>query len=365
MENIRSWLIISQLSGVKVSEWLQRLALEPLHLLLESSPERLAQLGFDKTQSTQLLNPDERWLDSQFSWLEKSSLHHLVGFDDPDYPELLKQISNPPLVLYGCGDWSLVHQPQVGIVGSRNASRYGLDNAFNFAQDLSNNGLTVTSGLAIGIDAAAHRGALAGAASTIAVLGTGVDRVYPPRNKSLYDTIKNEGLLLSEFEPGTQVRSYFFPRRNRIISGLSKGVLVVEGVPKSGSLITARYAAEQNREVFAIPGSIHEVRSKGCHGLIKQGAKLVETTKDILDELQIEPKQTFFPFDDKKDEKNDVENFTSQELLVNLGNEVVSVDELVALTEQPIDKVLSQLLDLELQGLVAPAPGGYIRLRRE
>lgn len=365
MENLREWLVLSQVKGIKAQQWLERFEIEPLHLLLESSQARLLQLGFNEAQAEQILQPDQRRIEQQLRWLDKSERHHIVHYDHHDYPQLLRQLSNPPLILYGCGNWSLVHQPQIGIVGSRNASRYGLNNAFCFAKDLAEQGLTITSGMAIGIDASAHRGALEANGHTIAVLGTGVDKIYPPRNDALYHQISQQGLLLSEFEPGTQVRAYFFPRRNRIISGLSKGIIVIEGAPNSGSLITARYAMEQNREVFAIPGSIHEVRSKGCHRLIKQGAKLIETTQDILDELQIELKQTNFVFDDKKDEKNDDETFTSQELLVNLGNEVISVDELVELTEQPIDMVLSQLLDLELRGLVAPAPGGYIRLRRE
>ncbi|OPX55713.1 DNA processing protein [Oceanospirillum multiglobuliferum] len=218
-------------------------------------------------------------------WLEQPQ-RHLIAYGSAHYPDWLTQIGDPPIVLQGAGHVSLLSQPQIAIVGARHATAMGLNDASQFAGALAELGWTITSGLAEGIDAAAHQGALNAQGHTIAVLGTGLDQIYPAKNSRLAQHITEQGLLISEYPLGTAPKAAHFPRRNRIVSGLSVGVLVVEAALKSGSLISARLASEQGREVFAIPGSIHQAQNKGCHQLIKQGAKLTETIMDIHEELQ-------------------------------------------------------------------------------
>jgi len=210
---------------------------------------------------------------------------HILTLHDPAYPALLKEIADPPPLLFVRGDPAVLSRPQLGIVGSRNPTPGGRSLAEDFARSLSRCGLVVTSGMALGIDAAGHRGALRGGGTTLAVAGTGPDRIYPARHRDLARAIVEQGAIISEFAPGTPALPSNFPRRNRIISGLSLGVLVVEAACRSGSLITARLAAEQGREVFALPGSIHNPLARGCHHLIRQGAKLVEDIEDIVEEL--------------------------------------------------------------------------------
>ena len=223
-------------------------------------------------------------LEADLQWLQ-SPAHDLITATDPRYPERLGQLPGAPLALFTRGDPELLGRPQIAIVGARSATPQGLENAQAFAAELCRRGLVVTSGLALGVDAAAHRGALAAGGLTIAACATGLDRVYPARHRDLAHQIIEEGLLVSEFPTGVTARAESFPRRNRIISGLSLGVLVVEAANPSGSLVTARHAAEQGRELFAIPGSIHNPMARGCHRLIRDGAKLVETAADILEEI--------------------------------------------------------------------------------
>jgi DNA processing protein len=227
---------------------------------------------------------DKTAFETELAWLSETG-HHLVTWADTDYPPLLREIPAPPVVLYVIGDRQSLSHPQFAIVGSRNPTPMGRENAHAFAKTLAGAGLTITSGLALGIDGAAHRGALDAGGKTIAVVGTGLDRVYPARHRDLAHAVVQQGALVSEFPLGTPPKSENFPVRNRIISGLSLGTLVVEAAVQSGSLITARLATEQGREVFAIPGSIHSPQARGCHALIRQGAKLVETAQDILEEL--------------------------------------------------------------------------------
>ena len=228
------------------------------------------------------------WNDSALQpvthWLQEAH-NSIVTLADPDYPQALLNIPDPPLLLYVKGQRALLNHPALAIVGSRNATAQGLRNAEAFAQAISSAGLCIVSGMAHGIDAAAHRGGLRGSASSIGVVGTGLDKVYPAANRDLAHQLAQQGVLISEFALGTPPLAANFPRRNRIISGLSLGCLVVEASLQSGSLITARMALEQGREVFAIPGSIHSPQAKGCHHLIQQGAKLVESAQDILEEL--------------------------------------------------------------------------------
>ncbi len=289
-------------------------------------------------------------LDTVAQWLADPA-NHIMTFADPDYPKALLEIADPPPLLYAKGRIELLNRRGFAIVGSRNATAQGVRNAEAFAATLSDAGLTIVSGLALGIDAAAHRGGLAGAASTIAVVGTGLDVVYPARNRELAHRIAVEGLIISEFALGTPGIAANFPRRNRLICGLSRGVLVVEAAVSSGSLITARLAAEQGRDVFAIPGSIHSPLAKGCHALIKQGAKLVESAQDVLEELG-EPSSRL-PQDATVDRGAD-----EHPLLLHLGFDPVDTDTLQQRSGLDASTINSVLTDLELTGLIESLPGG-------
>ena len=273
----------------------------------------------------------------------------ILTLGDEAYPQSLLEIADPPNVLYVRGNSALLQKRGLAIVGSRNATPQGLQTAESFAKALAAKGLCIISGLALGIDAAAHRGALATGGETIAVIGTGADRMYPARNKELALAIAERGAIVSEFPLGTPVMSANFPRRNRIISGLSRGVLVVEAAPESGSLITARLAGEQGREVFAIPGSIHSPVARGCHKLIKQGAKLVETANDVLEELG-----HFLPPDTPTASPS---VSSASPVLTALGHDPCSLDELLERTGLSTDLLLGELLTLELSGEVATLPG--------
>jgi DNA processing protein len=285
-------------------------------------------------------------------WLADGN-NHLVTLADDTYPKALLEVPDPPPLLYVKGRLDLLDQPSMAIVGSRNATAQGKKDAESFARTLADGGLCIVSGLALGIDTAAHRGGLAGAASSIAVVGTGLDIVYPASNRDLAHQLAERGAIVSEFGLGTPSMAANFPRRNRIISGLAHGVLVVEAAVRSGSLITARLAGEQGREVFAIPGSIHSALSKGCHRLIKQGAKLVESAQDILEELGTvagAPRPTASL---AQPTSNGEEVFVR-----HLGHEPCAIDTLVERTGLTADRVSSILLELELAGRVAALPGG-------
>jgi DNA processing protein len=274
---------------------------------------------------------------------------HIITLADDDYPKALLEIADPPSLLYVRGNPALLRQRSLAMVGSRNATPQGVQTAESFARSLAGKGLCIVSGLALGIDAAAHRGALAAGGETIAVIGTGADRIYPARNKELALAIAERGAIVSEFPLGTPSIASNFPRRNRIISGLARGVLVVEAAPESGSLITARLAAEQGREVFAIPGSIHSPVARGCHKLIKQGAKLVETAADILEELG-----NFTAPPGPEATPPETENHP---ILAALGHDPCGLDDLAERTGLGADKLLPELLTLELAGRIATLPG--------
>ena len=283
----------------------------------------------------------------------------IVTLADHSYPRALLEIPDPPPLLYAHGKVELLQHPAIAVVGSRNASAQGAMNAEQFARSLSDAGLTIVSGLALGIDAAAHRGGLAGPSSTIAVLGTGIDVVYPSRNAELALEISRRGLLVSEFALGTPAAAQNFPRRNRLISGLGRGCLVVEAALPSGSLITARSAADQGRDVFAIPGSIHSPLSKGCHALIKSGAKLVESADDVLSEL------AGFRPSGYAHTAQAAPSAPNSGLLAVMGHDPVDVDSLCARAGLTAEQVASELLRLELDGRVAALPGGlYQRLEK-
>jgi len=286
----------------------------------------------------------------------------IICFDEHQYPKLLQEIHDPPLVLFTQGDISLLNKDQIAIVGSRSATINGRDIACMLAEQLTEQGLVVTSGMALGVDAAAHKGALRGNGNTIAVVATGLDKIYPSRHKQLnLDILQAGGLIVSEFVPGTLPKAGHFPKRNRIISGLSQGVLVVEAEIRSGSLITARCALEQGRDVYAVPGSVNNPLAKGCHWLIKQGAKLVEECADIVEELTVSTVQYKQP---ANRENNCQQDLFNDPLLASVEYEVTPIDIVVSRSKLPTKVVLTRLTMLELKGHVVAVPGGYIRLNR-
>jgi DNA processing protein len=298
-----------------------------------------------------LLAPHEgALLDGVRRWLQDPG-HELLAWDDDDFPKPLLDSGAAPPVLFFMGRREILRRPAVAIVGSRHATAQGCANARAFGEALSRAGLAIVSGLALGIDAAAHEGALRGPGSTIACIGTGPDRVYPARHRELAHVIALSGAIVSEFPPGTPPLRQNFPRRNRLISGLARGVLVVEASLQSGSLITARLAGEQGREVFAIPGSIHSPLSKGCHKLIREGAKLVETAQDVLDELRVPGLATMPAAPAQEDGPRDA-------LIQALGGDPCDLDALIARTRIGPEALTAALVELELEGQVAALPGG-------
>ena len=327
-------------------------------LSAHAAPEAICALDFsalarsapDAMAAAIVRGPNPERLDATLRWLEEPA-NHIVTFADKTYPRLLLEISDPPPLLYVKGNPELLDRDSLAVVGSRNATPQGSANAQAFAHELSDGGFTIVSGMALGIDAAAHSGGLLGTSSSVAVVGTGLDIIYPARNRALAHRLAEEGALVSEFALGTPAIASNFPRRNRLISGLSRGCLVVEAALKSGSLITARYALEQGREVFAVPGSIHSPLSKGCHLLLKQGAKLVESSHDILEELGVaihKPQQTSTARD-----QND-----ANPVLAQLGYEALDLDVLCQRSGLTPETASAMLLTLELEGLVSRLPGG-------
>jgi len=348
-----------------------------LHRLLESCPnpgdlpqlgsEQLHRLGLKQASIAALQQPDVAAITRDLEWHEKPG-NRIICCRDPDYPALLLQVPAPPPLLYVHGNVAVLGEPQLAMVGSRNPTRSGQQTATDFARHLSVAGLVITSGLALGIDAASHRGALDTGSATIAVMGTGLDRVYPARHRDLARQIAEHGALVSEFPIGTPPLAENFPRRNRIISGLSLGTLVIEAARRSGSLISARNAGEQGREVFAIPGSIHNPLARGCHQLIRQGAKLVETAQDVIDELgALAGACVEQPAADHRQQQPDQTPKLDKEymqLLDNIEFESTSIDQLVTRSRLTPAEVSSMLLQLEMSGYIASSPGGnYNRLK--
>lgn len=300
---------------------------------------------------------DDAAVGTVLAWLTDPA-NHIVTLADPEYPQALLQTTDPPVLLYVKGNRDLLNRPAFAIVGSRSATPQGVDTAETFARTLSDAGLAIVSGLALGIDAAAHRGGLAGTARSIAVVGTGLDIVYPARNRDLAHALARDGVLVSEFPLGTPALASNFPRRNRLIAGLALGCLVVEAALKSGSLITARLAAELGREVFAIPGSIHSTHAKGCHWLIKQGAKLVDGALDILEELKIPA-----PSSNAAAVRESIGG-DYRPLLDAMGFDPCAADTLIARSGLSAETVAAMLLELELAGQISALPGGkYQRMR--
>jgi DNA processing protein len=328
------------------------------------SDTSLKAAGFKESAIAWIKNPNWALIETDLAWAEAPG-HACLLLHHPDYPGRLKEIPDPPPILFVQGSPEILSSRQLAIVGSRNPSPTGGKLAHDFAYDLSKLGFTVTSGLALGIDAAAHRGALDGEGATVAVTGTGLDEVYPAQNRRLAaDILAQSGALVSELPLGTKPLACNFPRRNRIISGLSFGTLVVEAALRSGSLITARMALEQGREVFAIPGSVHNPLARGCNALIKQGAKLVETVGDITEELQLFP-PLLSNLENSGKSSHIPQNCTddaSLQLLKYIAYEPTSVDTLIMETGKTPDILAQMLLALELDGHIISSNGGYSRV---
>ncbi len=331
---------------------------------LKASNGELLQLGLKQPTIDALRKPEERLITRDLEWCDATN-NHIITYHDPNYPVLLAQLPDPPPLLYIHGSVDLLSEPQLAMVGSRNPSSSGQQTAVDFARHLASAGLVITSGLALGIDSACHQGALDANAPTIAVMGTGLDRVYPARHRELAKRIAEQGSLVSEFPIGTSPQPGNFPQRNRIISGLSLGTLVVEAAIRSGSLISARYALEQGREVFAIPGSIHNPLARGCHHLIREGAKLVETAQDVIDELgSLAAACTALPGAGTEISRPQQLGAEYVQLLDSIDFDPTSVDQLVERSGLTPAEVSSMLLQLELSGHIASNPGGrYNRLK--
>jgi DNA processing protein len=359
----RSWLILAH-AHVRVSELLGLLDLfGDVVTIVEQPLARLRESGLGEEKCTAIATPDSAAITAALDWLEQPG-HQLIAWTDEDYPAMLREIPGPPLLLYVNGDTGLLQLPALAIIGSRNPTQGGTRNAQEFARHLARQGFVIVSGMAQGIDAAAHRGALDANGKTIAFLGTGIDRVYPAGNRELAHEIASHGALISEYPLGAAPERWHFPERNRLISGLSLGTLVVEAARRSGSLITARLAGEQGREIFALPGSIHNALARGCHELIRQGAKLVETADDILAELRplVGHMQAMTERPERTDARPAEPDDDYAELRKFLSYDPVSIDELEKQSGLTIDQLSSMLLILELHGEVESLSGGrYVK----
>ncbi|MGQ9424832.1 DNA-processing protein DprA [Gilvimarinus sp. F26214L] len=370
LQEQRANLILSRLAELGPARyWKLRARFGSAHAALHAPPAHLSAILDEPTcriltgyQDRPDTHPAARQAERDLEWLAENRVH-LISADHAAYPELLKTIPQRPPLLYVRGSLANLALPQLALVGSRNPSPGGLTNAFDFARGLARAGFAITSGLALGVDGAAHKGALAASAATIAVLGTGIDTVYPRRHRGLWnDILENGGSIVSEFPLGTGPNADHFPRRNRIISGMSLGVLVVEAAVRSGSLITARYAMQQGREVFAIPGSIHNPMSRGCHALLREGATLVEQIDDLKEPLQ---GMLAFKWAEAQPDLLGIMaqpvSAEEQHILQALSYEDCALDDLVQRTGMEPGRLLSLLTELELKGCLAQTPGGYAR----
>ena len=370
-KSIQAWISLWRAPGVgcqAIHKLLKHLG--DAETILNASQATLQKTGLSNRQIQAILSQTLDAAKPDMLWLEHEN-HHLLTINDKEYPSHLREISSAPPLLYVNGNIELLSDPQIAIVGSRTPTQSGNNNAFEFARHFASVGLCVTSGLALGIDGQAHQGALADDGVTIAVTATGLDRVYPAKNRALAHQIAERGALISENPIGTLPRAQNFPRRNRIISGLSIGTLVVEAAQRSGSLITADYANEQGRMVFAIPGSIHNPLARGCHKLIRQGAKLVETANDVMEDLAsqidinlLDQRELKVPVNGSGKTSETERNAENDRLLEVMGYDPVSIDYLVIQTGLTPAVLSSMLLLMELQGLIASnGRGSYTRIR--
>jgi DNA processing protein len=325
-----------------------------LKILFERSKSQLEEAGIPSLLANTISRFDLRVIEADLNWLNSGADHHLLTWESEHYPNLLKEITDPPIVLYVKGQLSAFDQTKLAVIGSRNPSVPGCENARFFSRELAKQGITIVSGLALGIDAQAHLGCLEAKGQTIAVMGTGIDCIYPRRHVKLAEQVRQNGLLVTEFPLKSPPIAGHFPQRNRIISGLSLCTLVIEATIKSGSLITARMALEQNRDVLAVPGSIHNPLARGCHYLVQQGAKLITSVADVLDELRIDSKP--------HSEKPIFSLASGNENLVKfIGFEMTTVDQIVVRSGYTLEQVTGELAELELKGTILSVPGGYMR----
>lgn len=362
MQELSYWLALLRAPGIGPAHFMRLLNLFPtLSQLFQQDRATYQQMHLPSEMVDYLLNPTWQKVALDLQWQQSAESHHIVTLKCHNYPTLLKELSHPPPLLFVKGDISLLNTTQIAMVGSRKPSPEGKEIAYRFASELSQAGITVTSGLAMGVDACAHEGALK-YHHTLAVIGTGINIVYPKSNHSLFKQIAEHGAIISEFPIDTPPLASNFPRRNRIISGLTLGTLVIEASLKSGSLITARCALEQGREVFAIPGSIRNPNSQGCHALLKQGAKLVETIEDIFEELLI---FTHYPISlAQKPALSEQKRLDDGhlKLLECIGYEPTKIDILVERSHFSVPIVTSILIDLELAGYISNTVSGYSRV---
>jgi len=371
ISSLKAWLYLRHTPGIGTATFHTLLnTFGSADAVFTASHKQLSTLAIKTNVINALSKRVKPDISADLAWLAQDSQHHIITLSDKAYPASLKELPDAPPILYIRGDIDYLRQPQLAMVGSRNPTAAGRNTAREFAKHLANAGITITSGLASGIDGASHEGALQGLAGTIAAVAHGLDIVYPAQHQKLAQQITEHGAVISEMPIGTPPHRGLFPRRNRLISALSLGTLVVEAAQKSGSLITARLAMEQNREVFAIPGSIHNPMARGCHQLIRQGAKLVETASDILEELRIPQQQTLSST--PQSEKNTGENSKQsplaldpdhQKLLKCLAYEPASIDELVFRSQFSAAEVASMLLIMELEGIVACQNGCYTNIK--
>jgi DNA processing protein len=360
--DLRYWLALSRIPMLSPTTVLELTRVIPdLSGLFEQPDDFYEALALPDAAQGFLKQPDWFGVEADLAWLESSSEHHIITALCPTYPASLLETATPPPLIFVQGDISLLQQSQIAMVGSRKASFSGKDIAYRLSRELSQNGLVISSGLALGIDTAAHQGALS-AGSTIAVVGSGLDIIYPKSNWDLAKQIRQQGAIISEFTIGTPPLPNHFPRRNRIISGLSLGTVVIEASLKSGSLITARLANEQGRDVFAIPGSINNPLARGCHVLIKQGAKLVENVHDILEELHFLPTIKTSPKPTQRPLSQNTLEEDHLKLLECVDYEPAKIDILVIRSQFCIQKITSLLIDLEIAGYVCSTVGGYMRV---
>ena len=363
MNSTEIWLRLSEVKALSGMQMLNTAT--TLISFNETSDDALRTAGLNAGQISQFRQCNPRVLENTLSWLALPQ-HHLLTADAADYPPHLKNIASYPPLLFIAGNRDILSSPQLAVVGSRDCSHYGREWGAYFTQALALSGLTITSGLALGIDGVAHRAALEVEGNTIAVLGSGLTALYPKRHSALAsEIIAGGGALVSEFPLSTLPLPHHFPQRNRIISGLSAGVLVVEASLRSGSLVTARYALEQNREVYALPGALGNSGSEGVHWLIQQGALLVAHPNNILEEMN--SNLNWMPFFAKQptysSDNADVP-LPFADVLANVGDEVTPVDVVAERAGQPVPAIVAKLLELELAGWIAAVPGGYVRLRR-
>ncbi len=367
-EDCAFWLALHRINGLGSVGQRKLLGTFPsIKEIFSADAQGLSKLGLKEESIKAICQPDWENTEADLLWLDSPD-HYIVTIDSDEYPLLLREIHDPPIVLFVHGCLDVLKNVQIGVVGSRNPDATGRKFANEFSRELVYAGATITSGLALGIDGCSHQGALDAGGHTIAVTGNGLDITYPARHKALAEKIVENGVLVSEFPPGTKPIPANFPRRNRIISGMSTGILVIQAACRSGSLITARYAVEQGREVFAIPGSIQNPLAKGCHSLIKQGAKLAESVDDIIEELGslvtvIMGGDVAEETGQKVVQGKETLDADYKVLLDSMAYDPISVDRLIELTGLTADSVSSMLLILELRGLVISQAGGvYLRV---